>query len=109
MRGHGVVVQPFLTSVLYGGEWSASRLSSFIPATHWIEVCVSRSGHCEVEKNHVPPLGIEPGAVEPIHIPTELSRHRLNFRQFLALIMISFFSMASEDSSCVRPRGYCDP
>jgi hypothetical protein len=39
--GSGGISPPFLTSTLYGGEWSASRLCRFTPreidpGTHWV-------------------------------------------------------------------------
>jgi hypothetical protein len=59
--GVDVQINIFLTSVLVGGEWSASRPSSFIPRkrtprTHWIGKLgepQSRSGR-RGEKNRVP-------------------------------------------------------
>jgi len=57
-----------LTSMLDGGEWSASCPSCFsprerAPCTHWIGSWVgpqSHSGHSGEEKNSQPPLGINP-------------------------------------------------
>jgi hypothetical protein len=42
------MVPPFLTSVLDGGEWSASRPGRFTsgeraPGTHWMEGCEPQS------------------------------------------------------------------
>jgi hypothetical protein len=64
--GSGGIALPFLTSVLDGGEWSASCLGRFTPGeiaahTHWIGVWVrlqSRSGRRREEKRLALP-GIE--------------------------------------------------
>jgi hypothetical protein len=51
----GVEIQPFLTSALDGGEWSASRLGRFnlaerAPGSQWLRECVSpRTGLHAVE------------------------------------------------------------
>jgi hypothetical protein len=70
-----------LTSALVGGEWSASRPGRFTPGerapgTHWIGGWVGpRVGLEAVEKRKFLPLPeIETGAVQPVAIPTELSR-----------------------------------
>jgi hypothetical protein len=56
----------FLTSVLFGGEWSASRPCSFTPedrapVTHWIGGWLGpRAGLDDVEKSKFfPQLGLE--------------------------------------------------
>jgi hypothetical protein len=36
MWGSGGIAPPFLTSALYGGEWSASRPNRFTPGTNCI-------------------------------------------------------------------------
>jgi hypothetical protein len=53
--GVGVQIHIFLTSALFGGEWSASRPGRFTPSetapgTHWIGGCVDPRGHPDVLK-----------------------------------------------------------
>jgi hypothetical protein len=39
MKAYGGVdvwIHTFLTSVLFGGKWSASRPGRFTPGTHWV-------------------------------------------------------------------------
>jgi hypothetical protein len=48
--GADVYIHIFLTSVLVGGEWSASRTGHFTPCTHWIGGWVSQSGQNGEEK-----------------------------------------------------------
>jgi hypothetical protein len=44
-------IHVFLTSALFGGEMSASRLCRFTPGTHWIEGWVDpRAGLNDMEK-----------------------------------------------------------
>jgi hypothetical protein len=58
--GMEVQLHAFLTSAIYGSEWSASRLSRFTPGeraldTHWIGGWVGpRAGLDEVEKRKIP-------------------------------------------------------
>jgi hypothetical protein len=64
--GDGGAAQPFLTSALDGGDWSASRPGGFIPeerarGTHWIGGRLgSRAALDAVEKSLLPLPGIEP-------------------------------------------------
>jgi hypothetical protein len=52
---------PFLTSVLDGGEWLASRPSRFTPGTHLIREWVGpRAGLDVMEKIILPLPGIKP-------------------------------------------------
>jgi hypothetical protein len=49
--GVDVYIHIFLTSVLVGGEWSATRPGRFIPGTHWIGGWVGpRAGLDDMEK-----------------------------------------------------------
>jgi hypothetical protein len=54
MKAYGgvdVYIHIFLTSVIVGGEWSASRPGRFTPGTRWIGGCVGpRAGLDDVEK-----------------------------------------------------------
>jgi hypothetical protein len=72
-----------LTSVLVGGEWSASHSGRFTlreraPSTHWIGgwMGLSRSGHSAEEKNSQPQPGLEPSITQPVaqRYTTDLSR-----------------------------------
>jgi hypothetical protein len=65
--GSGGVAPPFLTLVLDGGEWSASRPGRFTPeesapGTHWIGGWVGPRVRLDsMEKRQILPLpGIEP-------------------------------------------------
>jgi hypothetical protein len=65
-RGVDVQIHIFLTSVLVGGEWSASRLGRFTPeerapSTHWIGGWVGlRAGLDDMENwKFLPPPGLE--------------------------------------------------
>jgi hypothetical protein len=72
---------PFLTSAQGGDEWSASRPGLFIPQRdrprypldRRLDGPQSRSRRCGAEKN-LAPAGIRNPAVQPVAIPTELSR-----------------------------------
>jgi hypothetical protein len=55
----GGIAPPLLTSVLEGGDWSASGSCRFIPGNHRLYGLQNRSGHYAEEKNLVLP-GIEP-------------------------------------------------
>jgi hypothetical protein len=70
-----VQLHAFLTAALHGGEWSASRLGSFIPrerspGIHWIEGWVGpRTGLDTVvgqEKNSQPLPGLELPIIQPL-------------------------------------------
>jgi hypothetical protein len=51
MGGVDVYIRVFLTSVLVGGEWSASRTGRFISGDLWIESWVSpTAGLYDTEK-----------------------------------------------------------
>jgi hypothetical protein len=55
--GGGYISLPFLTSVAYGGEWSAWRLCCFnpwYPLDRNLEGPQSRSGRCGEEENLAP-------------------------------------------------------
>jgi hypothetical protein len=91
--GSGGIVPPFLTSALDGGEWSASPPSRFTPGqrapgTHWMGGWVGHRTDLEsVEKRKVMPLpGIEPQPprLQPVAIPTELSRLLIIYIQLYA-------------------------
>jgi hypothetical protein len=47
---HGVLLNAFLVSVLYGSEWSLSRLGHFIAGTLWMRRLVVFQSHLDVEK-----------------------------------------------------------
>jgi hypothetical protein len=63
-----------LTSVLDGGEWSASRpgplypqgKSPWYPLDRRLGGIQNRSGHGGEEKNSQPPPGIEPPIIQPV-------------------------------------------
>jgi hypothetical protein len=71
---------PFLTSALDGGEWSASRLGRFTPGdtapnTHFIGGWMGpRAGLDLMEKKSFSPSWNRTSALQPVAIPTELSR-----------------------------------
>jgi hypothetical protein len=78
--GVRVYIHDFLTSALVGGEWSTSRLGRFTPgerapSSHWIggwwaPEPVWTLWSREISYN----AGIRTRAVQPIAIPTEVSR-----------------------------------
>jgi hypothetical protein len=83
--GVEVPLHAFLTSVLDGGEWSASRPGCFTPQgkSPWYALdrrlggSQNRSGRGGEEKNSQSPPGIEPWnpcpAPSPVTVPTELT------------------------------------
>jgi hypothetical protein len=80
MGGVDVYIHIFLNSALVGGEWWASRPGRFAPRGMIPRYPLDRRlggprvGVEAVEKKEILPLpGIEPGAVQPVAIPTELS------------------------------------
>jgi hypothetical protein len=84
VSGSGCIDPLFLTSALDVGEWSASRPFRFIPQgnrpRYPLDIRLggvhSRPGRCEEEKNIFLRPGMEPSssALQPVAIPTELSR-----------------------------------
>jgi hypothetical protein len=68
--GVHIEIHIFLTSALFGSEWSASRPSRFTPGTHWIGGWVGpRAGRDDVEKRKILTLlGLElhPSVVQPV-------------------------------------------
>jgi hypothetical protein len=92
-----------LTSVLDGGEWSASHPSRFIsseraPGTHWIGGWVGpRDGLDVVEKRKTSsPAGNRTPAVQPVAIPTELSRLLVFLIRSNILIIILIYNSIDE-------------
>jgi hypothetical protein len=63
--GSGGMAPPFLTLVLDGGEWSASRSCHFKPGERRVGEPQSRSGCRGVEKNLVP-AGNQNPAFRPV-------------------------------------------
>jgi len=85
--GSGGKLHAFLTSALYGGQWSSSRPGRFTqreraPDTHWIELGgpQSRSGH-GFEKISQPPSEIEPQSSD--HPAHSQSLYRFLLRQHI--------------------------
>jgi hypothetical protein len=84
MKAYGGVdeqIHIFLTSVLVGGEWSASRPGRFTPGTHCIGGLVDpRAGLDDMEKILDPIVTRTPtprsSSPQPVAIPTALSRLR---------------------------------
>jgi hypothetical protein len=82
MKTYGGIDPPFLTSTLDGGEWSNSRPGRFTPGerapgfslNRRLGVPQSLSGRCGKEKIYLAPAGNRTRDVQPVAIPTELSR-----------------------------------
>jgi hypothetical protein len=79
--GSGGIAPPFLASALDGGEWSASLPGRFTPGERAARYPLylklgrpsGRSGRYGEEKNIVS-AGNRTPAVQPVDVPTELSR-----------------------------------
>jgi hypothetical protein len=69
----------FFTSALSGNEWLTSRLGRFIPDFRWIGGWVGHKAGLESVKRNSVMLKIKPGpsSLQPIAIPTELSRFQV--------------------------------
>jgi hypothetical protein len=78
--GNGGVTTPFLILALDGDERSDSRPCRFTPrkrapGTHWIGGWVSPRARLDaVKRKSRTPAGNRTSAVQPVAIPTELSR-----------------------------------
>jgi hypothetical protein len=83
--GSGGIALRFLISALDEGDWSASRPGRFTPQGTSPRYPLDRrlggpqslSGLCGEEENRIP-AGNRTPAVQPLDIPTELSRHLSN-------------------------------
>jgi hypothetical protein len=79
MYGYNVQTHVSLTSVIIGGEWSASHPGHFNPFTHWTGGCVGpRTGRDDVESRKILPiLGLE---LQPFGRPARSqSLYRLSY------------------------------
>jgi hypothetical protein len=76
--GSGGIAPPFFTSAL-DGELSASRPGRFThreigPGTHWMGGWVGPRADLDTVKRNICPAGNRTRVVQPVAIPTELSR-----------------------------------
>jgi hypothetical protein len=80
--GNGGINSPLLTSVLDGGEWSASRPDRFtpgkrVPDTHWMGGHHGPSRRCGEEKNLLPLPRTEPQFLD--RLARSLLLYRFNY------------------------------
>jgi hypothetical protein len=110
--GSGGIAPLFLTSVLDGGEWSASLYGPFIPkerasSTHWIGGSVGLSSRMDGEKTKkiLPLPGNQIPSIERIaHLYTDWAIHRYLKASMLALSHSSRLNSRGDIPSAPRVR-----